>query len=66
MLAKPLWLLSVIFLVSFAKPETAGKEKIQWLTLEEATEKMKTDPRPMIIDLYAKWYVIAGNSIEPK
>lgn len=55
MLVKSLCLISLIFLTSFMGPKPEGKEKIQWLTLEEASVKMKNDPRPVIIDLYAKW-----------
>lgn len=55
MLIKPLILLSVVFLSAFGNEKPAGKEKIQWLTLEEVSAKMKDNPKPIIIDLYAKW-----------
>lgn len=39
--------------------DTTHKHKktgdIQWLTIEEALEKQKTDPRPWIIDVYTDW-----------
>lgn len=31
------------------------KEKIEWLTLPEAMEKIKTTPRPIFIDVYTDW-----------
>lgn len=55
MFMKPLLLFLSFFLTSFGNPKPAAKEKIQWLTIEEAAEKMKEDPRPIIIDLYARW-----------
>lgn len=33
----------------------APKETIQWITLEEAEEKFKQEPRPILIDLYTDW-----------
>jgi thiol:disulfide interchange protein len=32
-----------------------AKEKLNWISLEEAELKMKTDPRPILIDLYTDW-----------
>jgi thioredoxin-related protein len=55
MLTKPIWILSIFLLSSIATPKPEGKEKIEWLTLEEVSAKMKNDPRPVIIDLYARW-----------
>lgn len=56
MLLKPLWIYALVML-SFGSMKTAnvGKEKIQWLTLEEAKAKFQENPKPLIIDLYAKW-----------
>ena len=34
---------------------TAPKEKLQWLSLQEAEQKSKTEPRPILIDLYTDW-----------
>ena len=31
------------------------KEKLQWISLEEAEQKLKTAPRPVLIDLYTDW-----------
>lgn len=56
MLLKPLWIYALImFTVGINKVPSTGKEKIQWLTLEEAQVKMQNDPKPVIIDLYTKW-----------
>jgi thioredoxin-related protein len=38
---------------SFQQQES--KEKLQWISLEEAEQKMKDDPRPLLIDLYTDW-----------
>lgn len=32
-----------------------SKEKLQWISLEEAEQKMKDEPRPLLIDLYTDW-----------
>nr|WP_294906040.1 DUF255 domain-containing protein [uncultured Lacibacter sp.] len=31
------------------------KEKLNWISLEEAEQKAKTDPRPILVDLYTDW-----------
>lgn len=55
MLMKPLLLFVVTFMSSFQGSQFVGKEKIEWLTLNEVSSRMEKEPRPMIIDLYAKW-----------
>lgn len=35
------------------KPES--KQKIQWISIEDAAVKAKSYPKPIIIDLYANW-----------
>ncbi len=45
-------LFSGLLFFSFTQKE---KEKINWLTLTEVEEKMKTEPRPVLIDLYTDW-----------
>jgi thioredoxin-related protein len=35
--------------------ETAKKEKIQWLTFEEAMEKSAEDKKPIFVDVYTDW-----------
>jgi thioredoxin-related protein len=34
---------------------TRPDEKIKWLTIEEAAEKMKQEPRKLVIDVYTDW-----------
>jgi thioredoxin-related protein len=48
-------LIPVLCLFSFAKVKHAEKEKINWLTVEELNSKMKSEPKPVIIDLYTNW-----------
>lgn len=42
-----------------AKPATAKasteKGGIKWLTMEEAQAKAKTDPKPLMVDVYTSW-----------
>ena len=50
------FLLSGIFIMcSSAITRTSVKEKIQWLTIAEVNDKMKNEPRPVLIDLYTNW-----------
>lgn len=48
-------LVTCLFVFSFAKIKPIEKEKINWISIEEANLKMKTDPRPVMIDLYTNW-----------
>ena len=48
-------LVTCLFVFSFAKVKQIEKEKINWISIEEANLKMKTDPRPVMIDLYKNW-----------
>lgn len=48
-------LIPVLCLFSFAKVNPTDKEKINWLTMEELNVKMKSEPKPVIIDLYTNW-----------
>jgi len=48
-------LIPVLFLFSFAKVKSTEKEKINWLTVEELNVKMKSESKPVIIDLYTNW-----------
>ncbi|MCC7029441.1 MAG: DUF255 domain-containing protein [Chitinophagaceae bacterium] len=42
----------LITLASFAQNKAA---KINWLTVEEVQEKMKTEPRKVYVDIYTDW-----------
>ncbi len=33
----------------------APKEKLNWITLQEAEEKLKSESRPILVDLYTDW-----------
>ncbi len=44
-----------LFIFSFAKVKPTEKEKINWLTMDEVNAKMKTDPKPVLIDIYTTW-----------
>lgn len=48
-------LVSTVFIFSFTKVKPTEKEKINWLTMDEVNVKMKSDPKPVIIDLYTDW-----------
>ncbi|PRY11912.1 thioredoxin-related protein [Pontibacter ummariensis] len=37
------------------KPESPVATTIQWLSIEEAAEKMKQEPRKLVIDVYTDW-----------
>lgn len=52
---KTLFFLISVLIMPFGHQEPPVKEKIQWMTIEEASVKMKEEPRPIIIDVYAKW-----------
>jgi thioredoxin-related protein len=47
-------LLVLIFLSSFIN-HSAPKDKLQWLTLAEAEQKMKSEKKIILIDLYTDW-----------
>ncbi len=40
---------------AFTPVETVEKDKINWMTWEEAVEANKTEPRKIIIDVYTDW-----------
>ncbi len=42
-------------LVSFQKPAKALEKEINWLTIEEAMELQKKEPRKIIMDVYTNW-----------
>ncbi len=48
-------LLSVLFLCTSTTIKSEPKEKINWMTVEEAQEKFMVSPKPIIIDLYTNW-----------
>jgi len=42
-------------LVLLTSANTVSTDKIEWLTLEQAQEKMKTAPKKLFVDLYTDW-----------
>ncbi|MEH0155351.1 thioredoxin fold domain-containing protein [Limibacter armeniacum] len=49
-------LLSAVFLFLFSSMLVyAQNGKIQWLSFEQAVEKGKKDPKPIIVDVYTDW-----------
>lgn len=43
------------FVFCFAKNHPAEKEKINWMNLTEAQQKVKTEDKPVLIDLFTDW-----------
>lgn len=43
------------FIFCSAKVNPTVKEKINWLSIEEANYKLKTDSKPVLIDLFTTW-----------
>ncbi|MCG8476061.1 MAG: thioredoxin fold domain-containing protein [Cytophagales bacterium] len=51
-------IIAVFLLLPFATVQAEsgkGQKKIQWLTFEQAMEKMKKEPRKIIVDVYTDW-----------
>ena len=48
-------LVACLFTLSSAKISDARREKPDWMKLNELTEKIKSEPKPVIIDLYTNW-----------
>jgi thioredoxin-related protein len=50
-------LLAFLFAVNLASAQTPDKEGslVKWMSLKEAMEKMKTQPKPVIMDFYTDW-----------
>jgi len=43
------------FIFCFAKVKPTDKEKINWLSISEVNTKLKSDPKPIIMDIYTSW-----------
>ncbi len=48
-------LIACWFIFCFAKSIPSAKEKINWLTITEVNLKLKTEKKPVLIDLYTNW-----------
>lgn len=49
------FLLAVASLFLMGKPLGEGKSQVNWISLEQATELLKKEKRPVLIDLYTDW-----------
>lgn len=48
-------LLACWLIFSFAKVKPTEKEKINWLTIDEVNLRLKTESKPVLIDLFTNW-----------
>ncbi|MEO8766040.1 MAG: DUF255 domain-containing protein [Ginsengibacter sp.] len=48
-------LVACLFILSAAKIKTANRERPDWMKFNELSEKLKAEPKPVIIDLYTNW-----------
>jgi len=44
-----------LFILCSAKVTSTVHDKLDWMNMDELTEKMKSDPKPVLIDLYTNW-----------
>ena len=56
-MAKKIQFLLVIlfFCLSSAKVTPTGHDKLNWISITELKAKIKSDPKPVLIDLYTNW-----------
>ena len=50
-----LFLLIIVFFFLISSFNTAGKEKIKWLTVSEMHAAYNLSPKPILIDVYTSW-----------
>jgi len=48
-------LAACLIILCSAKVTSTVHDKLDWLKMDELTEKMKSDPKPVLIDLYTNW-----------
>lgn len=48
-------LAATAIILSFALSAQENKEKINWISLNEAAEKMEEQPKKVLVDVYTKW-----------
>ncbi|HEY8659766.1 MAG TPA: DUF255 domain-containing protein [Hanamia sp.] len=48
-------LIACWFIFCFAKVNPSAKEKINWLSIDELNLKLKTESKPVLIDLFTNW-----------
>jgi thioredoxin-related protein len=52
---KVLTVILILLLCGFIIPSSNKREKVNWISFEEAEKKMKEKPLPILIDLYTSW-----------
>lgn len=45
----------ILFLSSFVSSHTHHKEKIDWISFEETEKRIKSNPLPILVDVYTDW-----------
>ncbi len=48
-------LAACLIILCSAKVTSTVHDKLDWLKMDELTEKMKSNPKPVLIDLYTNW-----------
>lgn len=48
-------LITSLFILCSAKVSSTTHDKLVWIKMDEITPKMKSDPKPVIIDIYTNW-----------
>ena len=55
-MTRTLWIaLMFLPLLWVGRPDQAEAQDIKWMTLEQAVERNKTNPRPILVDVYTDW-----------
>lgn len=56
MKVKSIFILAIaVFIFGFSQNEPREKEQVNWLSTDEVQQKLKTDPKPVLVDLYTDW-----------
>jgi thioredoxin-related protein len=48
-------LLATLLLPAFVHAQSPGNSGVKWVTMEQAQELVKKDPKPIFIDVYTNW-----------
>ncbi|MEO8416038.1 MAG: DUF255 domain-containing protein [Ginsengibacter sp.] len=48
-------LIVFLFILCAAKVTPSGHDKLDWINMDELKGKLKSDPKPVLIDLYTDW-----------
>ena len=48
-------LVGFLFILCSFKVTLTTHDKLTWINMEQLKEKMKSDPKPALIDLYTNW-----------